>query len=227
MPLPSGALDPSGRHIRRPRCRVRNRRHHLLEAGPALGRGTAAVLQALDKRLTAKPPSRSITVAPKASTIQMRREMVRRGLLSNTWRGAGPKMPGIKRKSREDRFAGYLVQASDDECWGWIGPVTNRGHLTLGRGGKGRAGGLRCQAWGIRHLSRSGSVGFRSTGLVATRLIGATGPVTCRLCTPFTGLLACRGIRHCVVVIVVFALRGTVRLPPTGFDRFFRWVCGD
>ena len=47
------------------------------------------------------------------------------------------KMPGIKRKFIEDRFAEYLVKAGDDECWGWIGPVTNKGHPTLGRGGKG------------------------------------------------------------------------------------------
>lgn len=46
-------------------------------------------------------------------------------------------MPGKKRQPIEDRFAAYLVKAGDDECWGWTGPVTNKGHPTLGRGGKG------------------------------------------------------------------------------------------
>lgn len=46
-------------------------------------------------------------------------------------------MPGPKRQPIELRFAAYLVMAGDDECWGWTGPVTNGGHPTLGRGGKG------------------------------------------------------------------------------------------
>lgn len=46
-------------------------------------------------------------------------------------------MPGPRRQPIEVRFAGYLVQGDEDECWGWIGPVTNKGHPTLGRGGKG------------------------------------------------------------------------------------------
>lgn len=46
-------------------------------------------------------------------------------------------MPGPKRQPIELRFAAYLVKAGDDECWGWTGPVTNSGHPTLGRGGKG------------------------------------------------------------------------------------------
>lgn len=46
-------------------------------------------------------------------------------------------MPGPKRQPIEVRFAAYLVKAGDDDCWGWTGPVTNGGHPTLGRGGKG------------------------------------------------------------------------------------------
>lgn len=46
-------------------------------------------------------------------------------------------MPGPKRRPIELRFAAYLVKAGDDECWGWTGPVTNGGHPTIGRGGKG------------------------------------------------------------------------------------------
>ncbi|HYH69268.1 MAG TPA: hypothetical protein VD866_31535, partial [Urbifossiella sp.] len=46
-------------------------------------------------------------------------------------------MPGKKRQPIEERFAAYLVKAGEDECWGWSGPTTNKGHPTLGRGGKG------------------------------------------------------------------------------------------
>jgi hypothetical protein len=46
-------------------------------------------------------------------------------------------MPGIKRRPIEERFADYLVRGGDDECWGWSGPITNKGHPTLGKGGKG------------------------------------------------------------------------------------------
>jgi HNH endonuclease len=46
-------------------------------------------------------------------------------------------MRGPKRQPIELRFAAYLVKAGDDECWGWTGPVTNGGHPTIGRGGKG------------------------------------------------------------------------------------------
>jgi hypothetical protein len=46
-------------------------------------------------------------------------------------------MPGPKRQPIELRFAGYIVKAGDDECWGWTGPVTNKGHPTIGKGGKG------------------------------------------------------------------------------------------
>jgi len=46
-------------------------------------------------------------------------------------------MPGKKRQSIEERFAAYLVKAGDDDCWSWVGPITNTGHPTLGRGGKG------------------------------------------------------------------------------------------
>ncbi|MBY0372599.1 MAG: HNH endonuclease [Bryobacteraceae bacterium] len=46
-------------------------------------------------------------------------------------------MPGMKRKPIEERFAASLVKGSEDTCWGWTGPVTNKGHPTLGRGGKG------------------------------------------------------------------------------------------
>ncbi|MFO0799729.1 MAG: HNH endonuclease signature motif containing protein [Gemmataceae bacterium] len=46
-------------------------------------------------------------------------------------------MPGKSRQPIEVRFAAYLVKAGDDDCWGWCGPVTNAGHPTLGRGGKG------------------------------------------------------------------------------------------
>lgn len=46
-------------------------------------------------------------------------------------------MRGRKRKPIEERFATYLVKHSDGECWGWTGPVTNKGHPTVGRGGKG------------------------------------------------------------------------------------------
>jgi hypothetical protein len=43
----------------------------------------------------------------------------------------------MKRRPLEVRFAEYLVTAGEDECWGWSGPITNKGHPTLGRGGKG------------------------------------------------------------------------------------------
>ena len=46
-------------------------------------------------------------------------------------------MPGPKRQPIEERFTGYLIKAGDDESWGWTGPVTNKGHPTIGRGGKG------------------------------------------------------------------------------------------
>lgn len=46
-------------------------------------------------------------------------------------------MRGPKRQPIELRFAAYLVQVGDDECWSWSGPVTNGGHPTLGKGGKG------------------------------------------------------------------------------------------
>lgn len=46
-------------------------------------------------------------------------------------------MPGMKRQPIEARFAAYLVKAGDNECWGWSGPRTNKGHPTLGKGGKG------------------------------------------------------------------------------------------
>ncbi len=46
-------------------------------------------------------------------------------------------MRGPKRRPIEDRFADYLVKGGENECWGWAGPVTNKGHPTLGRGGKG------------------------------------------------------------------------------------------
>ena len=46
-------------------------------------------------------------------------------------------MPGKQRQPIEDRFAAYLVKADGEECWGWTGPTTNTGHLTIGRGGKG------------------------------------------------------------------------------------------
>jgi hypothetical protein len=46
-------------------------------------------------------------------------------------------MPGIKRRPIEQRFAAYLVKVGDAECWDWTGPVTNHGHPTLGRGGRG------------------------------------------------------------------------------------------
>lgn len=46
-------------------------------------------------------------------------------------------MRGPKRQPIEGRFAAYLVKAGEDDCWSWSGPVTNKGHPTLGRGGKG------------------------------------------------------------------------------------------
>ena len=46
-------------------------------------------------------------------------------------------MPGKQRQPIEVRFAAYLVKAGDDDCWSWSGPVTNTGHPTLGRGGRG------------------------------------------------------------------------------------------
>lgn len=46
-------------------------------------------------------------------------------------------MPGPKRQPIELRFAAYLVKAGEDDCWSWAGPVTNGGHPTIGRGGKG------------------------------------------------------------------------------------------
>lgn len=46
-------------------------------------------------------------------------------------------MPGVKRRPIEERFAGYLVKAGNDECWSWSGPINNSGHPTIGRGGKG------------------------------------------------------------------------------------------
>lgn len=46
-------------------------------------------------------------------------------------------MPGPKRLPIEVRYADYLIKAGNDECWGWSGPITNQGHPTLGRGGKG------------------------------------------------------------------------------------------
>src|SRR4051812_8302885 len=46
-------------------------------------------------------------------------------------------MRGPTRKPLEERFADYLVKHGDDDCWGWTGPVTNKGYPTLGRGGKG------------------------------------------------------------------------------------------
>jgi hypothetical protein len=45
-------------------------------------------------------------------------------------------MPGVKRRPIEERFAGYLIKAGEDECWGWTGPTNGRGHPTIGRGGK-------------------------------------------------------------------------------------------
>lgn len=46
-------------------------------------------------------------------------------------------MPGPQRQPIELRFAAYLVKAGEDDCWSWSGPITNGGHPTLGRGGKG------------------------------------------------------------------------------------------
>ncbi len=46
-------------------------------------------------------------------------------------------MPGKPRQPIEVRFSAYLVRAGEDDCWAWSGPVTNEGHPTLGRGGKG------------------------------------------------------------------------------------------
>jgi hypothetical protein len=46
-------------------------------------------------------------------------------------------MPGKKRQPIEDRFAAYLVKGGEDDCWDWTGPVTNKGHPTIARGGKG------------------------------------------------------------------------------------------
>lgn len=46
-------------------------------------------------------------------------------------------MRGPKRQPIEVRFAAYLVKCGEDECWSWSGPITNGGHPTLGRGGKG------------------------------------------------------------------------------------------
>jgi len=46
-------------------------------------------------------------------------------------------MRGKKRLPIEERFAAYLVKAGEDDCWGWTGPVTNTGHPTLGKGGRG------------------------------------------------------------------------------------------
>lgn len=58
-------------------------------------------------------------------------------------------MPGQKRQPIEARFTAYIVKAGDDECWGWSGPVTNKGHPTLGRGGKG-AGQVSARALAYR-----------------------------------------------------------------------------
>lgn len=58
-------------------------------------------------------------------------------------------MPGVKRKPIEERFAGYLVKGGEDECWGWTGPITNKGHPTIGRGGKG-AGQISARALAYR-----------------------------------------------------------------------------
>lgn len=46
-------------------------------------------------------------------------------------------MPGVKRRTVEERFASYLLKAGDDDCWGWTGPTAKNGYPTLGRGGKG------------------------------------------------------------------------------------------
>jgi hypothetical protein len=46
-------------------------------------------------------------------------------------------VPGPKRATPEERFAGYLVPHGDDECWGWTGPFNGQGYPTVGRGGKG------------------------------------------------------------------------------------------
>jgi hypothetical protein len=51
--------------------------------------------------------------------------------------GAITAMPGPKRQHIELRFAAYLVKAGEEDCWSWSGPITNGGHPTLGRGGKG------------------------------------------------------------------------------------------
>lgn len=58
-------------------------------------------------------------------------------------------MPGTKRQPIEVRFAAYLVKGGKDECWGWTGPVTNKGHPTIGKGGKG-AGQISARALAYR-----------------------------------------------------------------------------
>lgn len=58
-------------------------------------------------------------------------------------------MPGIKRQPIEVRFAAYLMKGSDDECWDWLGPVTNTGQPTIGKGGKG-AGQVSARALAYR-----------------------------------------------------------------------------
>jgi hypothetical protein len=58
-------------------------------------------------------------------------------------------MPGKKRLPIEVRFAAYLVKSGDGECWGWTGPVSNKGQPTIGKGGKG-AGQMSARALAYR-----------------------------------------------------------------------------
>lgn len=58
-------------------------------------------------------------------------------------------MSGPKRQPIEERFTAYLVKGGDGECWGWTGPVTNKGLPTIGKGGKG-AGQMSARALAYR-----------------------------------------------------------------------------
>ena len=66
---------------------------------------------------------------------------------------------GNQTKAHRRCFAGHLGKVSDDECWDWIGQVTNGGHQTLGRGGKGRGVPL-LGAWVSAICHAPGVLGF-------------------------------------------------------------------